>query len=120
MPTFEFECKSCKHRYDEICSFDETGKYPKVVCPECGSKRKEKLMSACGYAFAQPEGTDRWNSETGGHGFRFEHNKPKVKAERAMAEALSHMGTDPYSDTSSADFDLDTGIHDAESRPGLT
>jgi hypothetical protein len=77
-------------------------------------------MSACGYAFAQPQGTDRWNSDSGGHGYRFNHNIPKVKAERAMAEALSHMGADPYTDTSAADINLDTGIHDAEARSGLS
>lgn len=120
MATFEFICKKCEAKYDEICAFDKTGKYPSVVCPECGSKRKEKLMSCCSFTFAQPEGTDRWNSDSGGHDYRFKHNIPKVKAERAMAEALSHMGSDPYVDNSLADMALDTGIHDADGRSGLT
>ncbi len=120
MPFYEFSCKKCKKQYEDRCAFDPTGKYPKIVCPECGSKSKEKLISNCTFNFAQPEGTDRWNSVASGHDYRFKTNIPKVKAERAIAEAMSHMGSDPYTDTSAPDIDLDLGIHDAESRPGLT
>lgn len=122
MPIYEFECKSCKANYEALASFDETGKYKTVVCPECGSKKKEKRISAPNFAFAQPEGTDKWNSESSGHDYRFKHNIPKVKEERAMASALSHMGTDPYggSEMLAEDIELDTGIHDPETRIGLS
>jgi len=70
--------------------------------------------------FTNPVGTDRWNSSSSGHDYRFKHNIPKVKAEREMAEQLSHMGSNPYGDTSDKDIQMDTGIHDADSRPGLS
>lgn len=122
MPTFEFKCKNCKSNYDALTRFDETGKYKDVICPECGSKKKEKIMSSPSFAFAQPQGTDKWNSMSKGHDYRFKHNIPKVKEERAMAEALSHMGTDPYGSNQmlANDIELDTGIHDPETRTGLT
>lgn len=103
MPRYEFECKKCKHVYDEITPYDETQKYPKVVCPECGSKRKIKLISTCSYTFSQPEGTDRWNSEANGHDYRFKHNLPKVIQERQEAELRSHMGSSPYNNINDLD-----------------
>jgi putative FmdB family regulatory protein len=118
---YEFQCKNkkCGVKYETITAYDETGKWKDVTCPECGSKKKDKLISMFNFNFAEPQGTDRWNSESGGHDYRFKHNIPKVKAEREMAEAMSHMGN-PYIDNSGSDIELDTGIHDAESRPGLS
>lgn len=119
MPLYEFRCKNkkCGQKYEEITAYDETNKYPGVKCPHCGSKRKEKMLSCANFTFAQPVGTDRWNNS---HDYRFKHNIPKVQKEREMAQAMSHMGANPYGDTSAADIELDTGVHDAESRPGLS
>jgi putative FmdB family regulatory protein len=96
LPIYEFVCKNCDQQYDEITSFDPTGKYKSVKCPHCKSKKKEKLVSACGFAFADPVGTGKWNNESTGHDYRFKHNIPKVKKERETAEKLSHMGPNPY------------------------
>jgi len=85
VPFYEFSCNRCETVYEELCSHDPKGKYPGLKCPKCGSKSKTKLMSTCNYAFANPEGTDRWNSESGGHDYRFNHNLPKVIAERQNA-----------------------------------
>lgn len=115
---YDFQCKKCETVYEELVDYDEKGKYPGVKCPACGSKRKIKLMNACAYNFANPVGSDRWNSESGGHDYRFKHNIPRVKKEREMAEKLSHMGANPYGGGS--DMDLDPGIHDADSRKGLS
>lgn len=122
MPLYEFQCRKCNVKFEDIAAFDETDKYPTVVCPECGSKKKEKLISACHVVFAQPEGTDKWHNTSTGHDYRFKHNIPKVKQEREMAEALSHMGTDPYGGAGmlESDIEMDTGTHDAESRKGLS
>lgn len=120
MPLYTFECKKCEQTYDELATYDETGKYSSVKCPHCNSKRKTKLMSAVNFAFSNPVGTDRWNSSTTGHDYRFKHNIPKVQAERKMAEAMSHMGSDPYGSTVEKDLNLGEGIHDPETRPGLS
>lgn len=118
MPLYEFECKNCNKRYDALTKFDETGKYKGVVCPECGSKKKNRLISSPSFAFSDPVGTDRWNNSSTGHDYRFKHNIPKVKEERALAEAVSHMGTNPYGDSN--DIEMDVGVHDAETRKGLS
>lgn len=92
MGTFNFECKKCKHCYEEMVPYDPKGKYSKVKCPECGSKSKTKLIAAPAFNFTNPEGTDRWNSDTSGHDYRFHHRLPKVLNERMEAEKKSHMG----------------------------
>ncbi len=121
MPNFEFECKKCQTVYSDIVPFDKTGKYPKVTCPECKSKSKRKLMSACNYAFGDPVGTDKWTNGGTGHDYRFKHNLPKVLKQRKQAEMASHVGANPYgSDTVAKDMALGEGIHDAETRKGLS
>lgn len=109
MPQYEFECKKCKTVYAELTPYDDTGKYPKIKCPECGSKRKDKLLSVCNFQFAQPEGTSRWISDTHGHGYRFNHNLPKVIAERQAAEEASHMGADVYNPINDLENDANWG-----------
>lgn len=121
MPIFEFKCGKCDEKYETLAVYDETEKYKSVKCPHCSSKKKTKLMSCSNFAFTNPEGTARWNNTSTGHDYRFKHNTPKVKAERKMAEALSKTGPNPYdNDMEVADINMDTGIHDAETRSGLT
>lgn len=86
MPRYDFECKKCNKVYEEFASFDKTNKYKGVECPHCGCKRKTKLVSVCSFMFSNPEGTDRWHSDSSGHDYRFHHNLPKVVAERQAAE----------------------------------
>ncbi len=95
MPNFSFSCKKCSANYSDIVPFDPTGKYKDVACPRCKSKSKVKLMTTCSFAFAQPEGTDKWNSESAGHDYRFKHKLPQVIEERKNAE-LANKGALPY------------------------
>jgi hypothetical protein len=81
--------------YEELVSYDESDKYPSVICPSCGSKKKEKIMSACNFNFANPVGTDRWNSEKSGHDYRFKHKLPSVIKERKNAE-IAGKTAQPY------------------------
>jgi len=109
MPNYDFECKQCNRVYDCIVAYDETGKYPSVKCPDCNSKKKNKLMSSCNYAFSNPVGTDRWNSESSGHDYRFHHNLPKVIEERRKAEEKSLMGSNPYNNIDDLNKDSSWG-----------
>lgn len=110
MPRYDFECKKCGIEYDELVPYDETGKYKTVKCPACKSKKKTKLVSCGGYAFSNPEGTDRWTNESTGHDYRFRHNLPKVLDQRAKAEAASHVGPTPYRNID----DISSGKHFGE------
>ena len=89
---YNFACKKCKHEYEELCTrYDETGEYPDVSCPKCNSKKKNKLVSLVAEAvFAQPEGTSKWNRS---HDLRYWKKMESVRAERELAEKVSHMGT---------------------------
>lgn len=120
MPTYDFECLNCNLIFEEIAKFDETGMYESVECPKCGSKNKNKLASCANFNFSNPVGTDRWNNGSKGHDYRFKHNIPKVKEERERAEALSHMGADPYKFNNEKDLQLGEGVHDPETRSGLS
>ena len=81
MPIFEFLCE-CNTVYEKLTSYDEAGVYPGIVCPECGSEKKEKLISACSFQFGNPVGTDRWQD----HDYRYKYNIPNVKRQREAAE----------------------------------
>lgn len=105
MPRYDFQCKKCECVYEEIVAYDESGKYPTIKCPKCSSKKKDKLITTCNYSFSNPVGTDRWNSESSGHDYRFKHNLPKVLDERRRAEENSHMGKNVYKEINDLDKD---------------
>jgi putative FmdB family regulatory protein len=48
MPTYEYECLSCKHKFEILQSI--TAK-PKTKCPKCGKKLKKLISSAAGFIF---------------------------------------------------------------------
>ena len=44
MPLFEFECKKCGKKFEEIIKLLE--KRDNINCPHCGSPHTEKLLSS--------------------------------------------------------------------------
>ncbi|MDD5108665.1 MAG: zinc ribbon domain-containing protein [Candidatus Omnitrophica bacterium] len=48
MPTYEYECLSCKHKFEILQSI--TAK-PKTKCPECGKKLKKLISGSAGFIF---------------------------------------------------------------------
>jgi len=43
MPIFEFECKDCSNKFEELTKGQE-----KIDCPQCNSYNLKKLISASG------------------------------------------------------------------------
>lgn len=43
MPTYEYQCKACKHRFEELQSFSEAHL---KRCPACKKKKLERLIGA--------------------------------------------------------------------------
>ena len=43
MPIYEYRCKQCDAQFDVLQRVGEDGK--DLVCPECGAKSAERLMS---------------------------------------------------------------------------
>jgi putative FmdB family regulatory protein len=48
MAIYEYECLSCKHKFEILQSI--TAK-PKTKCPKCGKKLKKLISSAAGFIF---------------------------------------------------------------------
>jgi len=42
MPTYEYECGSCHHRFERKQRFDEE---PVAMCPKCGGKARRVIHS---------------------------------------------------------------------------
>ena len=51
MPTYEYECLSCKHKFEVLQSMSSR---PKTKCPECGKKVKKLISSTGGFIFKGP------------------------------------------------------------------
>ncbi len=109
IPIYNFLCIDCKNEYEELTKKDPEGIYLDVVCPSCGSDKKEKQVSNFSFAFSNPVGTDRWENS---HEYRYKHKAPTVAGERENAAAKSHMGSEPYSNID----DITSGNHFGEVR----
>ena len=48
MPTYEYRCKSCEHRFDIVQSFTDDAL---TTCPECGEQTLKKVFGNVGIAF---------------------------------------------------------------------
>ena len=93
MPTYRFECLKCSETYEELTSYDESGKYKSIKCPNCKSKKKRQRYDydVC-ITFTNPKESSKWDN----FGYRAGHNMENAKAERRAAQSKSHMGTNPY------------------------
>jgi len=79
--------------YEELTLYDEKGKYPKVKCPKCKSKRKNKLYNhGVAVSFDNPKESSKWDN----FGYRAGYNMNKAQDERRAAQKASHMGMNPY------------------------
>jgi putative FmdB family regulatory protein len=45
MPTYEYRCRACDHRFENFHSMTAD---PITLCPECGKEEVERLISAGG------------------------------------------------------------------------
>jgi len=48
MPIYEYECSSCKHKFETLQAITEE---PKSKCPQCGKKLKKLIGSSAGFIF---------------------------------------------------------------------
>jgi len=97
MPIYEMRCEGCGEAYDVWSSMSKKEEsVGSAVCPSCGSSEKEEIVGCPSVNFTNPVGTDRWNSESRGHDYRFKHNmdKPDGTLEggcRAVQEDRRHL-----------------------------
>jgi len=48
MPTYEYECEKCQHRFEE---FQKISDDPIETCPTCGGKVRRLISGGCGFIF---------------------------------------------------------------------
>jgi putative FmdB family regulatory protein len=51
MPTYEYQCLSCRHKFEILQPF---GEKPKTKCPKCGRKLKKIISGTAGFIFKGP------------------------------------------------------------------
>ena len=100
MPRYEMQCDKCAEIYDVWSSMAEkTNSVSQATCPKCQSKDKTEIMGCPSVKFSNPVGTDRWNSESKGHDYRFKYTMDKPggpRDQRAAAARASKVGPNPY------------------------
>lgn len=100
MPIYEMICDSCGEPYDILCSMSlKEEKVSSASCPSCGSSFKTEIVGCPSINFKNPVGTDRWNSESQGHDYRFKYNMDKpggTRDQRVAAARASKVGAEPY------------------------
>jgi len=62
VPTYEYECLDCGHRFER---FQKITEEPVKVCPVCGGAVRRLLGSGAGVIYKGSGFTTSWNSESG-------------------------------------------------------
>jgi len=66
MPIYEYQCEKCEHRFEQLVkSMNDTDG---AVCPECGSKKVERLPSVFAARQGQPQAATAPGPGCGGCG----------------------------------------------------
>jgi len=90
MPTYEYKCKHCKHRFEALQSITAR---PLKKCPECGRNGLRRLIGAgAGIIFK-------------GSGFYATDYRPKTAAKSGEANETSEGSKQKGESSSSADDD---------------
>jgi len=79
MPTYEYECNACGHRYDEFQNITDS---PKRKCPQCGKLKLRRLIGSGGALIFK------------GSGFYQTDYRSKEYTEKAKAEAAPACKSD--------------------------
>ncbi len=85
MPTYEYQCNACKHRFEELQSFSEA---PLKKCPACKKKKLQRLIGTGAAIIFKGSGfyqTD-YRSESYKNAAKADETRP---AEKTGADATS-------------------------------
>jgi putative FmdB family regulatory protein len=97
MPTYEYFCDACEHRFDEFQSINDK---PLKKCPKCGRPKLRRIFGAGAAIIFKGSGFYQTD-------YRSESYKAAAKAEEASTT----------SDKPSADGKGDTGAKDSTAKP---
>jgi len=93
MPTYEYECDGCGHRFEEFQSITDT---PLRKCPECGALKLRRLIGSGGAILFKGSGfytTD----------YRSKEYKQKASTEKPSSDAKGEPSGEKSSDDGKAE-----------------
>lgn len=82
MPTYEYECSACDHKFDEFQSMKDE---PLVKCPKCGKKKLHRLFGTGAALLFKGEGFYQTD-------YRSESYKAAAKADTEKSGGPSGSG----------------------------
>jgi putative FmdB family regulatory protein len=81
MPTYDYKCSACNHKFEQFQSFSE----PTLTkCPKCKKKKLERLIGT-GVGFIVRGGTPNFSNATG------MREVPMDSAEQKFAERMAEL-----------------------------
>src|SRR5262245_13583183 len=89
MPTYEYECDACEHRFDEFQSMSEA---PLKKCPQCGKPKLRRLFGAGAAVIFKGSGFYQTD-------YRSESYKSAAEADQESAKPAEKNGTDGKADS---------------------
>ena len=92
MPTYEYQCKSCKHTFDAFQSMKDD---PLKVCPECGKEIRRLINGGTGIIF---KGGGFYATDKGGKSAIINKSE-KISAETAAAKPAEACPGCPSADS---------------------
>src|SRR4051794_22301929 len=103
MPTNDYECRACGHKFDELQSFSEP---PLTKCPACKKKKLERLFGGGGAIIFKGSGfyeTDYRRAGSNGSGKAESGDAAAKPAEGASkSEAKTESASGPGTDSASS------------------
>ncbi len=93
MPTYEYECLSCGHQFEESQRITEG---PLEVCPRCKGKVRRRISAGAGFLF-KGSGfyTTDYRSESYKKRAKEEKEKVEPKAEKKITEKTMDKKAEP-------------------------
>ena len=90
MPTYEYICRACRNQWEE---FQSIMAKPTKVCPKCGAKKAERLISAgAGLIF---KGSGFYCTD-----YRGKSYNDAAKADKAASDVSKNSSTKPSASSS--------------------
>ncbi|MFD1531048.1 FmdB family zinc ribbon protein [Pseudonocardia aurantiaca] len=96
MPTYQYACRACDHRFEAVQSFTDASL---TECPACSGPLR-KVFNSVGIVF-KGSGFYRTDSRSGGGGVASESAKSESKSESSSAGKDSSSGNGSSSSSSS-------------------